>query len=185
MRRALLLGPLLLVAVTAGLLVAACGGDNGDGAGDGEVRASRTARPVDPTLIAATLLPNEIVEVDHYYADAVCKEFVDWAQALSAGQSDGVTPESVGAQREAALADLVSALEAIQVPDAYADVHQTLLGLAREASADDQDSLSNLLGMKLTNDDRQERLQAAANDQASCQRFQEILGLSAFLGRNP
>jgi hypothetical protein len=114
----------------------------------------------------------------------VCSEFVAWARALSP-DDDGEAPVDRESHQASALADLVAALEAVQPPDAYADVHETLLGLARDASVDDEQSIGRLLGMPLTNDDRQERLQAAANGRPSCRRFQELWGLPAFYGRVP
>ena len=172
-----MLAPLALLAVS--LLWAGCGGDDDDDSDEAGDAATATATVVDAAIISSTLVPNEIVEADHYYADAVCSEYVRWARAQTPGDED----EPV--DRAAALAGLVAGLEAIQAPDAYADVHETLLGLAREASVDDPGSIARLLGMRLTNDDRQERLQAAASDRQSCQRFLEIWGLPAFYGRVP
>jgi hypothetical protein len=167
---------LALAVAAAGLLWAGCGGDDDDAATD-DVAATGTPT-ADPSVISSTLPPNEIVEADHYYADAVCTEFVRWARAQTPSED-----EDEQVDREAALAGLVAGLEAIQPPDAYAGVHETLLGLAREAAIEDQRSTARLLGMPLGDDHLQERLQAAANDEQSCQRFQEVWGLPAFYGR--
>jgi hypothetical protein len=71
---------LILAALTLGLVFAACGGDD-DGPSLEEPTATATPTPVDATLLQSTLPPNEIVEADHYYVDAVCTEFVEWARA--------------------------------------------------------------------------------------------------------